>query len=1341
MKKVVFKRKDKCCFGNRSGFTLVEAITTLVILAIVAAVAIPSLVGYIDSSREKVAVEECHTVVEAANALGVEHVLEAGVVNYDAVVPLANTSETGESVYSSVTKEAILKRAELEDRGEIKNFSFNPEDSGGYSQPAYLVNEEEVVVSAAADITLAKNIVSPLAVSVEKTDDSTFVEATGISLTYLEYTASNGIDVVYHNGGYQASSKVNVDFKNHNLTATVKQVLTCEQDEIVLFRCSGCDICDGTNNYSVTAVTAFAPGHNYGALTCIGKDKHEQTCTNVLNRLAEGDKALSVGDTFDLEPQYNDFNNLPRVGVECTDKIDGEHFGDITEEVELTKDLERDIPFSLDGVYNTNGTVTAGKYTVMTCSGCGYSEYETQTSDGLVIIDNNDDNVADSAKLCWDTVAEATEYLNDNNSSTSQIIKLLGDVKESQPVEVKGKHTNNITIKGLNRNIEWVIKSISFASETNEDNKLILRDITISGNNNNQEIIQVSRAVTILEAGCTVKDVTSKSGAIRLTGGTLEIYSGAVIENCINNSNNGGAISASSKGGIINLYGGIIENCSCAKNGGAIYVNSSTTLNIKGDPVVVNNTATQKGNNIYLESGKTLNVIGNISGTKTIGIESADDLRNQVSGEFGTNENTDYSNGKTIAAFKNDVNEKLHAEVKDGKVIWAEEKVSGNGTGNWRDPKSDKIEYSEEGVEFYVTGADGGCWNYDLGQNLGPYEAELYLTNRSDSIRHVKRFELTFRVEYNHAWMHEYDDFISLSVGGSSLSNAMYTYTVNGDTITVRNSEYFTQTALDYIHRNENTLAPGANYKFQINFGKDPSGKLIDLEDEGTNFYLEDCNVEFIETFATEVELKCKGDASAIKRIGYYTYEVSSCDQNGNILINDGNIYPDGSNPIVFYLLAGNTAGDSSATIKLYGNDPNLSLYEFQIPRRELIANADNEGKIVIEVPAFDFGLRIKHSNFDTYNYAKKIRINGAGISKTVDIDGFNLDTYVTGLIPNKNSRDNITVSILSENDLVIANGEIVQETWKNYSAGNNYEVNVNPTAVVLNLKTAITDNSISSEIAEIDIKGAEVYLDSKTVDINGGNTEILAVPTNDNITVNLKVDGKTIAQKEVYAPELGTAENVEITNDDLYSGPEIPEPEPNKINIAIEYDCELKEDVKTIEISQYGNSISKFMVGVDKNVYTVENSFNGFVIANCKLPFDYNQWYQPSFDLLLKNADGVEIGKTAVSGDQYYPGIVDGAVVNVKIQPTVIKIDLTYNGDNYYDVHTFIFGNTNRQVWTTFSSGDLGAFYITPMENQDLSITVADNNYNNLSKTYTIPWETIKDSIGKQIDVVLEPA
>ena len=77
---------------DKKGFTLVEIIVVLVILAILAAVLIPTLTGYIDKANEKVIVSETRSVVLAAQTLASEAYgmgKETSTVTKDAVAALA----------------------------------------------------------------------------------------------------------------------------------------------------------------------------------------------------------------------------------------------------------------------------------------------------------------------------------------------------------------------------------------------------------------------------------------------------------------------------------------------------------------------------------------------------------------------------------------------------------------------------------------------------------------------------------------------------------------------------------------------------------------------------------------------------------------------------------------------------------------------------------------------------------------------------------------------------------------------------------------------------------------------------------------------------------------------------------------------------------------------------------------------------------------------------------------------------------------------------------------------------------------------------------------------------
>mgnify|MGYP000904624164 CR=1 FL=1 len=60
--------------NNKQGFTLVEIIVVLVILAILAAILIPSMVGYIKKANEKKNLTEARNVVQACQTYVDEHI-------------------------------------------------------------------------------------------------------------------------------------------------------------------------------------------------------------------------------------------------------------------------------------------------------------------------------------------------------------------------------------------------------------------------------------------------------------------------------------------------------------------------------------------------------------------------------------------------------------------------------------------------------------------------------------------------------------------------------------------------------------------------------------------------------------------------------------------------------------------------------------------------------------------------------------------------------------------------------------------------------------------------------------------------------------------------------------------------------------------------------------------------------------------------------------------------------------------------------------------------------------------------------------------------------------------
>lgn len=96
--------------NNKKGFTLVEVIVVLVILAILAAILIPSMIGWINKAEDKTAVVEGRTMLLAAQTIVSENYktytgtgakTALTEPDKDAVATLADIGLTADSITSS----------------------------------------------------------------------------------------------------------------------------------------------------------------------------------------------------------------------------------------------------------------------------------------------------------------------------------------------------------------------------------------------------------------------------------------------------------------------------------------------------------------------------------------------------------------------------------------------------------------------------------------------------------------------------------------------------------------------------------------------------------------------------------------------------------------------------------------------------------------------------------------------------------------------------------------------------------------------------------------------------------------------------------------------------------------------------------------------------------------------------------------------------------------------------------------------------------------------------------------------------------------------------------------
>lgn len=116
---------------KKKGFTLVEVIIVLVILAILAAILIPSLVGYIDKANEKASIANCRSFVLAAQTIGSETYGEKGALSTNGTNATVTEADFIKEVFDLSELDSAKFKGEITmtPKGKVSKVKF---DDGSY---------------------------------------------------------------------------------------------------------------------------------------------------------------------------------------------------------------------------------------------------------------------------------------------------------------------------------------------------------------------------------------------------------------------------------------------------------------------------------------------------------------------------------------------------------------------------------------------------------------------------------------------------------------------------------------------------------------------------------------------------------------------------------------------------------------------------------------------------------------------------------------------------------------------------------------------------------------------------------------------------------------------------------------------------------------------------------------------------------------------------------------------------------------------------------------------------------------------------------------------------------
>lgn len=176
-------------YESRKGFTLVEMIVVLLILAVVTSMAVPAFSRQIDDAKEKKAVTEAQACVTAGTGLGAQLYSEARSTALQSVSTDANAS-------NAVTTALANWASSVTDKGPTLTGDLALTEGQGqyYLKPGQL---QGGTAAGAAELKAAAGV--------EGTVKDFWCSGTG-QIVYLRYLSADGILVAYTNNGTSGSN-------------------------------------------------------------------------------------------------------------------------------------------------------------------------------------------------------------------------------------------------------------------------------------------------------------------------------------------------------------------------------------------------------------------------------------------------------------------------------------------------------------------------------------------------------------------------------------------------------------------------------------------------------------------------------------------------------------------------------------------------------------------------------------------------------------------------------------------------------------------------------------------------------------------------------------------------------------------------------------------------------------------------------------------------------------------------------------------------------------------------------------------------------------------------------